>query len=55
MTLEQARKILAQQREGLVRYDPVTITEALLLTGDVPCIAHLPVGVGATNIDGETE
>ena len=36
MTLEQAHKILAQQREGLVRYDPLTITEALILTGDLP-------------------
>jgi len=55
MTLEQARKILAQQREGLVRHSPLRITQALLLTGDLPCIAHLPVGVGATNIEGETE
>jgi len=37
MTLEQAKKILAQQREGLVRYDPITITRALMLTGDLPC------------------
>jgi len=37
MTLEQARKILAQQREGLVRYHPITITRALILTGDLPC------------------
>jgi hypothetical protein len=37
MTLEQARKILAQQREGLVRYDPITVTRALILTGDLPC------------------
>jgi len=55
MTLQAARRLLAQQREGLVRYHPLTITEALILTGDLPCIAHLPVGVGATNIDGETE
>jgi hypothetical protein len=37
MTLEQARKILAQQREGLVSYHPITITRALILTGDLPC------------------
>ena len=37
MTLQQAIKILAQQREGLVRYHPLTITEALILTGDLPC------------------
>ena len=37
MTLQQALKILAQQREGLVRYHPITITRALIITGDLPC------------------